>query len=335
MAFLVLPGQLERRAELYQQLAFVAGAGLPLPRALRELAQKPVSRSFSAPLRRAAGRLEGGDTLAEAFGRQGGWMPEFERAMIAAGETSGRLDETLRLLARNARERAASLRAMLNGLIYPVAVFHVAALVFPPGVLRGLFWDGAVGPFLAQKAAVLLPAYALVLFLAWAAQGARGRAVRAAVEAVFGALPVVGGALRALALSRLSLALDALLNAGVPVVRAWPLAAAASGSPRLQRAVASWPRQLEAGRTPAELVSASAAFPGQFASVYASGEVSGRVDEALPQLAAYHQEVGERKLRRAAVGFAWLVYGLAAALAAYQIISFWTGYYGGILGEGE
>ncbi|HMO65226.1 MAG TPA: hypothetical protein PKE47_08400, partial [Verrucomicrobiota bacterium] len=58
MALLVLPGQLERRAELYLQLAFTVGAGLPLPRALRELALKPVSRSFSAPLRRAAERLE-------------------------------------------------------------------------------------------------------------------------------------------------------------------------------------------------------------------------------------------------------------------------------------
>ncbi|MFN0067900.1 MAG: type II secretion system F family protein [Limisphaerales bacterium] len=335
MAFIVLPGQLERRAELYQQIALTIASGLPLPRAIRGLAEKPVSGSFRGPLLRVADRLDGGDTLAEAVGRLGGWMPEFDRAMIGAGELSGRLDETLRLLARSCRDRAASLRAMINGLIYPVAVFHVAALVFPTELLRKLFWDGAVGPFLARKAGVLLPAYAAVLLLAWASQGARGRAVRSVIETVFGLLPVIGGAMRALALARLSLALEALLNAGVAVTRAWPLAAAASGSSRLQRAVQHWPDQLEAGRTPAELIGSSGTFPGEFASLYGTGEVSGRVDEILPQLGAYYQEVGERKMRRAAVGFAWLVYGLAAAMAAFQIISFWTGYYGGLLGGDE
>lgn len=335
MAFTVLPGQLERRAELYQQLALSVGAGLPLPRAIRGLADHPVSPSFRAPLRRVADRLDGGDSLAESVGRLGDWMPEFDRAMIGAGEQSGRLDETLRLLARSCRDRAASLRAMIYGLIYPAAVFHVAALVFPTDLLRALFWEGAVGPFLAQKLAVLLPAYALVLALLWAAQGSRGRAIRTLFESLMSFIPVLGGAYRALALARLSMALDALLNAGVAMTKAWPLAAAASGSPRLQRVIDSWPYQLEAGRTPAELISASRAFPGQFASLYATGEISGRVDEVLPRLAAHYQEEGERKMRRAAVTFAWLVYGLAAATAAFQIISFWTGYYGGLLGEGE
>lgn len=335
MAFTVLPGQLERRAELYHQLALAVGAGLPLPLAIRGLADHPVSPSFRRPLRRVAERLDGGDTLAEAIGRLGDWMPEFDRAMIGAGEQSGRLDETLRLLARSCRDRAASLRAMINGLIYPIAVFHVAVLVFPTGLLRALFWEGAVAPFVVQKLSVLLPAYALVLFLLWIAQGSRGRPIRTLFESIVGFLPVLGGAYRALALSRLSMALDSLLNAGVAVTKAWPLAAAASGSPRLQRVTDAWPYQMEAGRTPAELVSASRAFPGQFASLYGTGEISGRVDEILPRLAMHYQEEGERKMRHAAVGFAWFVYALAAAMAAFQIISFWTGYYGGILGEGE
>ena len=64
-----------------------------------------------------------------------------------------------------------------------------------------------------------------------------------------------------LALSRLAAALEALISAGVNIVEAWDLAATASGSPALRRAVATWKPQLAAGRTPAELVRACPLFP--------------------------------------------------------------------------
>jgi len=224
MAFAVLPGQLERRAELYQQLAVSLAAGLPLPRAVRLLAAHPVSASFRAPLLRVADRLDAGDLFAEALGRLGAWMPEFDRAMIAAGEQSGRLDDALRLLARSCRERAASLRATLNGLIYPAAVFHVMVLIVPVGRLTRAVWEGEWAAFFLQKLAVLGPLYALGAGVLWLTRDARGRAVRSLLERVFAAVPLLGGAQRALNLSRLSLALHGLLNAGVPALRAWPLA---------------------------------------------------------------------------------------------------------------
>jgi type II secretory pathway component PulF len=262
-------------------------------------------------------------------------MPEFDRAMVASGEQSGRLDDALRLLARTCRERAASLRATLNGLIYPAAVFHVAVLIMPTTYLSRAFWEGEWGAFLAHKVAVLVPLYVLVAALLWLTRDARGRAWRAVLERVFALVPLLGGAQRALTVSRLSLALHGLFNAGVPALRAWPLAAAASGSPGLERVVVAWRPALEAGATPAELVLESGAFPPQFASLYHTGEVSGRIDEVLPRLAAHYQEEGERKLRQAAAGFTWLVYGTVVALAAWQVISFWSGYYGAILGVGE
>ena len=97
-------------------------------------------------------------------------------------------------------------------------------------------------------------------------------------------------------LSRLAAALEALLNAGVTIIQAWEMAATASGSPAILKAVLAWKPQVEAGQTPSEAVNASSQFPELFANLYHSGEISGQLDDSLRRLRDYYQEEGTRKL---------------------------------------
>ena len=95
---------------------------------------------------------------------------------------------------------------------------------------------------------------------------------------------VLGTARQDLALARLAAALEALLNAGVPIIGAWELAATASGSPALRRSVEGWRPRLEQGSTPAELISESGQFPSVFSSLYHTGEISGQLDQTLNRI---------------------------------------------------
>ena len=70
--------------------------------------------------------------------------------------------------------------------------------------------------------------------------------------AVLGLVPFLGGGIKAMALARFSLALEALLNAGVDTPKAWSSAAYASGSPMLAREMKSFGSAMERGRTPSE-----------------------------------------------------------------------------------
>ena len=137
-----------------------------------------------------------------------------------------------------------------------------------------------------------------------------------------------------LALSRLAAALEALLNAGVTVVEAWEMAATASSSPALRQTVAAWRPLLEAGQTPAELVSASPRFPELFANQYATGEISGQLDQTLRRLQAYYEEEGSRKLHAVAQWTPRAVYFFVVLLIAYQVIHFYLGYFGQIRDAG-
>jgi general secretion pathway protein F len=170
--------------------------------------------------------------------------------------------------------------------------------------------------------------------LIYALQSKHGEQWRARIESLLRPVPILGTARQYLALSRLAAALEALISAGVNIVDAWGLAATASGSPAFRRAVAAWKPQLAAGRTPAELVRACRLFPETFANLYASGEVSGKLDETLRRLYAYYQEEGAHKLNLFATWTPRLAYCIVAAIIAYKIIQFYTGYFNAALNTG-
>ena len=50
-AFVFLPGQLTRRAELYHQLGQLTAAGLPINSALEQLERNPPAHAYRQPLR--------------------------------------------------------------------------------------------------------------------------------------------------------------------------------------------------------------------------------------------------------------------------------------------
>jgi type II secretory pathway component PulF len=130
-----------------------------------------------------------------------------------------------------------------------------------------------------------------------------------------------------LALGRLAAALEALLNAGVTVIEAWELAGAASGSPALRRAVLAWRPQVDGGRTPAESLRASPEFPELFANQYATGEISGQLDDTLRRLHGYYQEEGSRKLHALARWFPRAVYLVIVFLIAFFVVRSWSAYF--------
>jgi type II secretory pathway component PulF len=327
MPFIITPAQLSQRADFYHQLGQLTGAGLGVVRAMEQLQRNPPAASYRKPLGTVLGELAGGCTLAEALRHTENWLPALDMALLEAGEHSGRLEASFRLLTDYYNARARIARRMLGDLAYPAFLFHFAVFIFP---FPSLFLSGNWLAYLGQTFGVLLPVYALVGAMIYAAQSGHGEAWRATLEALLRRVPVLGTARHDLALSRLAAALEALLNAGVTVVEAWEMAAAASGSPALNHAVRAWRPQVEAGQTPAEVVRDSPEFPALFANQYATGEISGQLDDTLRRLRIYYEEEGSRKLHAVAQWTPRAVYLFVVLLIAYQVIHFYLGYFGQI-----
>jgi type II secretory pathway component PulF len=325
MPLIVTPGQLTHRAELYHQLAQLTAAGIPLMSALTQLERHPPSHSFRSHLRGISISLTQGFTLSEAL-RAENWLPEFDVALIDAGERSGRLDTCFRLLAEYYADRARMARQVIMDLLYPLALLHFAVFVFTFPFATLLTTGVRLVDFL-KIAAVLLPFYGLTLALLYAGQSRHGETWRGLIETFLRPFPVLGAARNYLALARLAAALEALIAAGVTIIEAWELASVACGSPGIAREVKTWRRDLLAGETPADKVSNSSWFPELFANLYHTGEVSGSLDDSLIKLRKYYQEEGSRKFHAVAKWVPLFIYFCIMMAIAYKIVSFYMGYF--------
>lgn len=334
---MVTPAQLNRRAQLYEQLAASIAAGMPLIQALQMASRNRTLGSSQKTILALIGYLNEGYTFADSMKKVTTGLSEFDVALLSVGEESGRLDVGFRQLARYYTGRARIITDTIKGSLVTIATLHVFLLIFPLGYLialvRGIM-DSSFAeclPFFIQKSIVFGSLYGIVFFFVFACQGNRGEGWRALVENIFGWVPLLRTALKYLAVARLAAALDALSSAGVSAVKTWEMSAAACGSPRLKRQILQWAPQLETGVTPAEMVNQIPYFPEMFSNLYQTAEISGKHDETLERLHVYFEEEGFRLMQWFTRILTGVFYGSMAVLAGYFIIKFYVNYFNAAL----
>ena len=331
MPLISTPGNLASRGEFYFQLGTTIRAGLTLIQALETLEKKPPAMGYSRPIGKILDHLRQGNSFSSALRKVGHWVPSFDLALIEAGERSGRLDDCFKMLAEYYESSARRIRQVISRMLYPIGLLHFALLIFPIDQLKGLILQGDADAYLMQKVGTFIPAYLAFFGFVMLMQSKRFPLWRSLLEFVLGLVPFIGAARRALALGRLTAALEALINAGVNVLDAWELAASASGSPALLRTVKKWRPHIESGGiTPGELLLTSSTFPNMFASIYKSGEISGQIDDALRRLREYYAEESTRKLDVFTKALVTIVVLGVMITVAYFIISFYSEHFKGI-----
>lgn len=323
---ILTPAQIARRADFYFQLGSLISAGVPLLQALDMARVK--ARSFRGKLATVIARIHGGSTFSEALEAAGDWLPQFDRAVISAGEHSGRLDATLKTLGNYYQERASLLRRMISDMAYPMFLVHLAVLIFPTSLLTNLVWSGGVERFVIHKVSILVPLYAVTFVMIAALQSNRGETWRALMERILNAVPLVGGARKSLALARFTAGLEATLSAGIPIIQAWQIAAGASGSNRIKQAVGWAVPRMESGMVPSEAVRQLSVFPELFQSLYATGEMSGKLDSTLERLHRHYQEEATLRFQNIGQWTPKILFLLVAIAVAFQVIGFYSNYFG-------
>lgn len=290
-----------RLAAWYFQLAQTLEAGVPLPEAwLAPGGPAPTARA--ALIERVRGGAAWGEELAGAT-----WLPAVDRELLRAGAEAGRLPAACRALATH-HESVARLtgRAVLAGL-YPLAVVHLGAVLFP---LRELVL-GSAAAYVRQVALVVVP-----LWLALAAGWLVARELPGLRRRIVAWLPWVAGYQRARDREVLAAVLEGYLANGLSPAAAWRAAGAATGAPALQALGVRLAAEAEAGRAPGLALARERALPVEFAHAYRTGEQTGRLPESLTWLARQYAEEAARCLTHASL---W--YPLAALLA----VAAWVG----------
>ena len=112
-----------------RQFATLIGAGLPLAQALRTVSEQTENKKMRSVVDDILASVESGSSLKDAFSKFPDVFNKVYLALIAAGEMSGTLDESLRRVATQQEKDAAMMSKIRGALTYPVIVLVVIGLV--------------------------------------------------------------------------------------------------------------------------------------------------------------------------------------------------------------
>ena len=283
----------------YGQLADLLSAGVPMLRALDIVVRAGAHAGLKRVLREVREDVSAGETLADAMGRHPEVFTRLHMAMIRAGEHAGFLEDVLNNLA-TFMERQDELRGKVRGaMIYPMvlAVFGVTVvsiiLVFLvpqfskflanmplPLPSRMLF---ALSALMREHAVFMLVGLFLAGFMTRTyIHSERGKKLWAIWQLK---LPVVGRAIRMVAITRFCRVFGTLLANGVPIIQALGISKDATGNDMMAAAIEKAADNVRAGEPLADPLDKSGLFPPEIIEMIVVGEESNQLEKVLLQVA--------------------------------------------------
>ncbi|MEN9778038.1 MAG: Type secretion system protein [Verrucomicrobiota bacterium] len=284
---------------MYGQLADLIGSGVPMLRALDSLIRSTVNSQLKAILKEVRTAVADGQTLTDALRKFPEVFPPLHTSMVQAGERASFLEDVLRSLSEFL-ERLDELRAKVMGaMIYPALLSALGATVMAGALI---FFVPKFEPLLAgaQKplptvllfgASSILRSYWYIVALVLAGLiGALVSALskessRRTLEIWQHRVPVVGTALKMLAITRFCRILGTMLANGVPMLGALKIAKDATGSRLLGEKIAIAAESIRDGKSLSGPLSQGGLFPDQIMAMITVAEESNKLDKVLLQIA--------------------------------------------------
>jgi general secretion pathway protein F len=308
-------------AVITRQLASLLGAALPVADALTvmvEQSEKQQVRELMAAIRTD---VLGGTSLSKALARHPRQFPDIYRALITAGEESGKLGSVLASLADYIEERARLQQKITLAFVYPVIVTIVAVAVViglltyvVPQVVQVFAQTKQALPFLTRAmialsdfvrnygwiVAVLIAAGAFLVNRALKVEAVRRRWHQRILS-----LPVVGVLSRTLNTARFASTLSILAGSGVPMLRSLQAAGETVTNLAMRARVIDATQRVREGYSLARALRAGAEeekksghvklFPPVLIHLIASGEATGKLPDMLGRAADIHAREAERR----------------------------------------
>lgn len=305
-------------AQFTRQLAVLLRSGIPLAEGLSTLSEQSAHESRKGKgdrLQRVLGdvrrQVNEGSSLGDAMTNHPKVFHDLYINMVRSGEAAGNLEDVLERLS-DFMDRELDLKAKVTGaLLYPAIMMVVGVLIL--GVLmvvvvpkitqifddmeRSLPWNTqlliTVSSFTGKYwwAIILGSVLFAVLFAAWK----RSPGGKAVWDKWMINIPVLGGLIRHLAISRFSRTLGTMFQSGVPLLRALDISKHVLTNTQLQDVITRAETGIREGESIAAQLKKSKYFEPMVVHMVAVGERSGQLPEMLKNVAeAYEKQVESR-----------------------------------------
>ncbi len=310
---------------VYGQLARMLEAGISLTEALAIVSRRSRGRLREA-FTKVREAVTTGSTLAAALSLDPALFPGRVRSLVEAGERTGGLPAVFRSLGESYELRLKLRRRILRACLYPFILFTLSFFLLPLSKLilggLGAYLKASLVPYLLALAFLAL----VIIVLPW---GLRKIIGPAAGQRIVRALPLVGRLARLRVKSSFCRHLASSLGAGLDLNQALRLSASATGEIALVAKIEQAILRVGEGSTLSEAFGEQELFDDDFMLAVSSGELSGKLTEALDQQARLGQESFLHRLEVSVQLLAVLVLLLVYAFVVFSVLSKYNNVLGG------
>ena len=279
------------------KLAGMCSAGLSITGSLETLEEQTVNQSFKQILSDIRRRVSAGATLKDAFGAYRDVFSDFFLGMLEAGQTGGKLSETLEASANYLEKRGDFRRRILSTFAYPVIVgimcFGVIAalVIFIIPVFEKLYKKMHVplpGPTqaLINLSIIVRDWWWMILLLFGAAVFLwrflrKDPRLKARWDFFKLNMPLLAKFNRTILAAHYVRTFAMMVSAGVSLVKALEVAGEVVSNAKVFEITTQLKQSIQAGNTVAYSLKNHDLFPPLITQLAASGEESGKLSEML------------------------------------------------------
>ena len=290
-----------------RNLAVMIGAGLSMTRALEALEEQTKKKNFKDIIKRLRESIMSGVSFSQSLEPHRAVFGDFFIHMVEAGEVSGKLEGSLKLLSKQMK-RDHDLRAKVRGAMMYPAIVLIA--LFGIGILMLIY----VVPTLTQTfkeleidlppttQAIIVVSNFFLNYILYALLGF-GLAVygfylffrsdfgRDTLGRLFLRVPVFGPLIQKLNIARMSRTLSSLIAAGLSITKSLEITSRILGNSKFRQSLSSSVAGIEKGRPLSEILRESPAlYPPIVIEMISVGEETGTLSRMLLRIALFYEE---------------------------------------------
>lgn len=289
-----------------RQLATLIGAGLPLSQSLHTVAEQTENKGLRNVVDELIADIESGHALSDAMGKHPKVFDKVFLALVAAGEVSGTLDDSLRRIADQQEKDAETMGKIKGALTYPVIVLVVifgvmAFMLFTVVPQVEKLYDDLnkqlplltqimvhTANFAKQFWYIVLLAIGAFIYAAHTYLKTEG-GVKVA-DAFKLNVPLFGGLFRKLYMARFARTAQTLLSSGVPMLDMMKITSAAVNNTMVGEGISRAADKVQGGKALSVSLEAEEYILPLVPQMIKIGEQSGKMDEMLGKTAKVYED---------------------------------------------
>ncbi len=318
-----------------RQLSTLIAAGMPFAQSLRTVYEQTPNKRLKEVIQDIITSVEGGRSLHESFSKHPEVFDKLFLALLAVGEASGTLDDSLKRVAAQQEKDAAIMSKIRGAMIYPIIVLVVILLVMGFMLLtvvpqverlyRDLHKELPLVTHIMVVASQFLITYWWIVAIVCVVgaylgvQYLRTDAGRQMIDTVKLSVPGFNGLFRRLYMARFCRTTETLLMTGVPMLDTLHISSEAVNSETVSVAINRAADQVQGGRALSEALATQPIIPELVPQMFRIGEQSGRIDEMSGKAATIFENELDEQIQSISTSIEPILMVVLAIIAAAMV----------------